>query len=196
VQFGAAGCRPCSCASKAVSARRGCRVAGRWTVDFQIAPIDVVRCPTASVTQRHRDPWEATRRSPRDRVANRGCGVPSGSSKPVRCGSPTLGRFDSGAAPLSRLRLPTRARGIGRRRAGRGGCFRWRLLRAALQAGELWRDCGETQIGTELLARAACEMQSLRFEVPPSRRPAPAPARRRARSHLWPQLPPDARAVV
>ena len=27
-------------------------------------------------------------------------------SKPVRCGSPTLGRFDSGAAPLSRLRLP------------------------------------------------------------------------------------------
>ena len=29
---------------------------------------------------------------------------PSRSSKPVRCGSPTLGRFDSGAAPLSRLR--------------------------------------------------------------------------------------------
>ena len=29
---------------------------------------------------------------------------PSGSSKPVRCGNPTLGRFDSGAAPLSRLR--------------------------------------------------------------------------------------------
>ena len=27
----------------------------------------------------------------------------SGSSKPVRCGSPTLGRFDSGAAPLSRF---------------------------------------------------------------------------------------------
>jgi len=26
---------------------------------------------------------------------------PSGSSKPVRCGNPTLGRFDSGAAPLS-----------------------------------------------------------------------------------------------
>ena len=31
---------------------------------------------------------------------------PSRSSKPVRCGSPTLGRFDSGAAPLSRLRRP------------------------------------------------------------------------------------------
>ena len=28
---------------------------------------------------------------------------PSRSSKPVRCGSPTLGRFDSGAAPLSRF---------------------------------------------------------------------------------------------
>ena len=27
------------------------------------------------------------------------------SSKPVRCGSPTLGRFDSGAAPLSRADL-------------------------------------------------------------------------------------------
>ena len=27
----------------------------------------------------------------------------SGSSKPVRCGSPTLGRFDSGAAPLSQI---------------------------------------------------------------------------------------------
>ena len=26
-------------------------------------------------------------------------------SKPVRCGNPTLGRFDSGAAPLGRLRL-------------------------------------------------------------------------------------------
>jgi hypothetical protein len=26
-----------------------------------------------------------------------------GSSKPVRCGNPTLGRFDSGAAPLSRF---------------------------------------------------------------------------------------------
>ena len=28
---------------------------------------------------------------------------PSRSSKPVRCGNPTLGRFDSGAAPSSRL---------------------------------------------------------------------------------------------
>src|SRR5205823_14073073 len=29
---------------------------------------------------------------------------PNRSSKPVRRGSPTLGRFDSGAAPLSRIR--------------------------------------------------------------------------------------------
>ena len=36
---------------------------------------------------------------------------PSRSSKPVRCGNPTLGRFDSGAAPLSRLRIARRARG-------------------------------------------------------------------------------------
>ena len=28
---------------------------------------------------------------------------PNRSSKPVRCGNPTLGRFDSGAAPLSRF---------------------------------------------------------------------------------------------
>ena len=37
---------------------------------------------------------------------------PSGSSKPVRCGNPTLGRFDSGAAPLGRSRFLETARGF------------------------------------------------------------------------------------
>ena len=64
---------------------------------------------------------------------------PSRSSKPVRCGNPTLGRFDSGAAPSSRLPFPQRARGFGDR-SGHAG-------RKA--AGDRWRppetesDCGK-----------------------------------------------------
>ena len=62
---------------------------------------------------------------------------PSRSSKPVRCGSPTLGRFDSGAAPLSQFRLATGPRRAVRVRAAWRGC-RSRPLGAASQVA----DCG------------------------------------------------------
>ena len=47
---------------------------------------------------------------------------PSGSSKPVRCGNPTLGRFDSGAAPSSRFRRVHADRGLRWERAAAARC--------------------------------------------------------------------------
>ena len=69
----------------------------------------------------------------------------AGSSKPVRCGNPTLGRFDSGAAPLSRLRRPERAR---------GGCDgRVGLSRSA--ARDCWRPPGTVSDCGAIVARAS-----------------------------------------
>ena len=50
-----------------------------------------------------------------------GYGLPSGSSKPVRSCSPRLGRFDSGAAPLSQSRRADGPRGARCRDVQRGG---------------------------------------------------------------------------
>ena len=48
--------------------------------------------------------WRSGLDDPRASLVRRALSLPYRTSKPVRCGSPTLGRFDSGAAPLSQSR--------------------------------------------------------------------------------------------
>ncbi len=71
-------------------------------------------------------------------------------SKPVRCGSPTLGRFDSGAAPLSRLRRSDGPRGAFRPLDVGATAGRSRPPGAASRGGGLWRDCGTVASGSSL----------------------------------------------
>ena len=63
---------------------------------------------------------------------------PSRSSKPVRCGSPTLGRFDSGAAPSSRFAASRRRRAARVPGSGSVGGMPAEVPRAACKLA----DCG------------------------------------------------------
>ena len=66
---------------------------------------------------------------------------PSRSSKPVRSCSPRLGRFDSGAAPLSQSRLPDGPRGASPWELG-VDTVPLETARSRHALWRLWRDCG------------------------------------------------------
>jgi hypothetical protein len=70
-------------------------------------------------------------------------------SKTVRCGSPTLGRFDSGAAPFSRFGVSTALRRSARADPPEGE-HRLRPPETASQRGGLWRECGAARTGGSL----------------------------------------------
>ena len=78
--------------------------------------------------------------SPRSRLESRLRPSLTEPSEPVRCGNPTLGRFDSGAAPLSRLRLPERARGHPRPTRLDVSRVRPKPLETAQRDSRMWRE--------------------------------------------------------
>ena len=64
----------------------------------------------------------------------------------MRCGNPTLGRFDSGAAPLGRLRLPQGLAAVHIVVGTRRRCSRLRPLETARRGGGLWQGCGANRV--------------------------------------------------
>ena len=93
---------------------------------------------------------------------------PSRSSKPVRCGSPTLGRFDSGAAPLSRFWRVDADRG--QLEAGqaerdlplKSAQVRWRAVKTIARLIAIWRI---PQAGQASTSRFLTEAPSINFDI-------------------------------